>query len=60
MKPDFFSNLFNFSLFITLILSFYIFLRSLFFNDNDKKRIFSTWQFPMLLALYVDAIYILK
>jgi hypothetical protein len=60
MKPDFFSNLFNFSLFITLILSFYIFVRSLFFNDNDKKRIFSTWQFPMLLALYIDAIYILK
>ena len=60
MKPDFFSNLFNFSLFITLILSFYIFVRSLFFNDNDKRRIFSTWQFPMLLALYIDAIYILK
>ena len=60
MKHDFFANLFNFSLFITLILSFYIFVRSLFFNDNDKRRIFSTWQFPMLLALYIDAIYILK
>lgn len=60
MKPDFFANLFNFSLFITLILSFYIFVGSLFFNDNDKRRIFSTWQFPMLLALYVDAIFILK
>jgi hypothetical protein len=60
MKPDFFANLFNFSLFITLILSLYIFVRSLFFNDNDKRRIFSTWQFPMLLALYIDAIYILK
>jgi hypothetical protein len=60
MKHDFFANLFNFSLFITLILSFYIFVRSLFFYDNDKRRIFSTWQFPMLLALYIDAIYILK
>lgn len=60
MKADFFNNLFNFSLLITLILSFYIFVRSLFFNDNDKRRIFSTWQFPMLLALYIDAIYILK
>jgi hypothetical protein len=60
MKPDLFTKMFNFSLFITLVLSFYIFVHAILFNDGDKKRIFSTWQFPMLLALYIDAHYILK
>ena len=60
MKPDLFTKMFNFSLFICLILSFYIFVHAILFNDSDKKRIFSTWQFPMLLALYIDAHYILK
>lgn len=55
-----FAVLFKFSLLITLILSFYIFIRAIFFEDGDKKRIFNAWQFPMLLALYIDAVYILR
>jgi hypothetical protein len=55
-----FALLFKFSLLITLILSFYIFIRAIFFEDNQKKRMFNAWQFPMLLALYIDAVYILS
>ena len=47
------------SLLITLILSFYIFIKAIFFEDDEKKRMFNAWQFPMLLALYIDAVYIL-
>jgi len=51
--------LFKLSLLITLMLSFYIFIRAIFFEDDEKKRMFNAWQFPMLLALYIDAVYIL-
>jgi Ca2+/Na+ antiporter len=59
MKHEDFSLLFKLSLLITLMLSFYIFIRAIFFEDDEKKRMFNSWQFPMLLALYIDAVYIL-
>ena len=43
------------SLFLSLILSFYMFIRVLFFGY--KAFLFSSWQFPMLLALCLDAMY---
>ena len=60
MKTDTFSLVFHLSLLLTLILSFYIFIRAIFFSDNDKKRLFKAWQFPMLLALYIDVVYIMQ
>jgi hypothetical protein len=60
MKHSDFALLFKISLLITLILSFYIFIKAIFFEDNEKKRMFNSWQFPMLLALYIDAVYILQ
>ena len=60
MKHSDFALLFKISLLITLILSFYIFIKAIFFEDSNKKRIFNAWQFPMLLALYIDAVYILR
>jgi|UniRef100_A0A6C0HR22 hypothetical protein len=59
MKHADFALVFKMSLLITLILSFYIFIRAVFFEDDEKKRMFNAWQFPMLLALYIDAVYIL-
>jgi len=59
MKNTNFELLFKISLLVTLLLSFYIFIEVVFFQDSDKKRIFSAWQFPMLLALYIDTVYIL-
>jgi hypothetical protein len=60
MKHSDFALLFKISLLITLILSFYIFIKAIFFEDSEKKRMFNSWQFPMLLALYIDAVFILN
>lgn len=37
MKTDAFSLVFQLSLLLTLILSFYIFIRAIFFSDNEKS-----------------------
>jgi predicted membrane channel-forming protein YqfA (hemolysin III family) len=44
-------------LFVCLLISFYIMIVTLFSKDNTHNRIFSVWQFPMLLAVLVDTIY---
>jgi hypothetical protein len=49
-------KIFKFLLLIVLIISFYFFIDVLVFKHKDHYTIFTTWQFPMLLALYVDAI----
>jgi hypothetical protein len=40
-----------------LLISFYFFVDILVFKNNKYSDIFSTWQFPMLLAIYLDTIY---
>ena len=39
---------------LLLLLSFYIFIIVIMYKDNHYKDIYSAWQFPMLLALFVD------
>jgi hypothetical protein len=56
-KKSFIQNLFVFSLFTALLLSFYFFIDTLIFKNKEHSLIFSTWQFPMLLALFVDTVY---
>ena len=48
---------FHFFLLASLLLSFYFFVDVIVFKNNKYREIFSTWQFPMLLAIYVDVIY---
>lgn len=50
-------NIFIICLFIVLIISFYFFIDTLVLKNKDNSKIFSTWQFPMLLAIFVDTIY---
>ena len=50
-------NIFIICLFIVLLISFYFFIDTLVFKNKDSLKIFSAWQFPMLLAIYVDTIY---
>jgi hypothetical protein len=50
-------NVFIFCLFVAMLLSFYFFVDILVFKHKDHSQIFSTWQFPMLLAIFVDTIY---
>ena len=52
-------NIFIFFLLCTLLLSFYFFINKIILKNNNNDDIFSTWQFPMLLALYLDTIYYL-
>jgi len=40
-----------------LLLSLYFFIDITVFKNKTYINIFSTWQFPMLLALYMDTIY---
>jgi len=49
--------LFHFCLFTAVLISFYFFIDILVFKNKHHSDIFSTWQFPMLLAIYVDTIY---
>jgi len=50
-------QIFILCLFIALLLSFYFFIDILVFKNKDHSQLFSTWQFPMLLAIFVDTIY---
>ena len=50
-------QIFILSLFIALLLSFYFFIDILVFKNKDHSPLFSTWQFPMVLAIFVDTIY---
>jgi hypothetical protein len=49
--------IFHFSLLTALLISFYFFIDILVFKNKHYSDIFSTWQFPMLLAIYIDVIY---
>ena len=48
---------FKFLLLSALMLSFYFFVDVLVFKRKRYKHVFSTWQFPMLLALFIDTLY---
>lgn len=50
-------RIFIFSLLIALLISFYFFISHMVLKDDKHSKIFSTWQFPMLFAIFVDAIY---
>ena len=49
--------LFKILLLVTLIISFYFFISVIIFKNKKYHQNFSTWQFPMLLAIYIDVIY---
>lgn len=49
--------LFKFSLLVALLLSIYIFIAVILFNDKTHNEIFSTWQMPMLFAIFMDIWY---
>jgi hypothetical protein len=56
-KLNIIQALFIILLFLCLIISFYIMVTCLFSKDNTNNRIFSVWQFPMLLAVLIDTLY---
>ena len=56
-KLNIIQGLFIVLLFVCLIISFYIMVICLFSKNNTHNRIFSAWQFPMLLAIFIDTLY---
>jgi hypothetical protein len=52
--PNSLEIFFKLSLLLTLFLSFYIFISVTIYKNQTHKTIFSTWQFPMLLAIFLD------
>lgn len=52
--PNNLETLFKLSLLLTLFLSFYIFISVTVYKSQTHKSLFSTWQFPMLLAIFLD------
>jgi uncharacterized integral membrane protein len=50
-------QIFVFSLLLALLLSFYFFINHLVMKNKKYALTFNTWQFPMLLALFIDAVY---
>ena len=59
MSPTLVKNAFKLLLFLIVLLSFYIFIMTLFVKSTQYKSVFSTWQFPMLLAIFLD-VYIIE
>ena len=51
------NQVFHFFLLGALLISFYFFIDILVFKNKNHTDIFSTWQLPMLLAIYLDTIY---
>jgi FtsH-binding integral membrane protein len=49
--------IFHLCLLGALLLSLYIFIDITVLKNKTYMSVFSTWQFPMLLALYMDVIY---
>ena len=42
------------SIFIALLLSIYIFITTVLIKDNTHRHLFTTWQLPMLFAIFLD------
>jgi hypothetical protein len=50
-------NLILICLLVATIGSGYILIKTIVFKDKRYKGFFNSWQFPMLLAIYIDAAY---
>ena len=49
--------IFKFVLLVALLISFYIFISTMCLKNREHQSIFSMWQFPMLLAIFLEVLY---
>lgn len=59
MSPRTVETLFKILLLATLIVSFYMFIITFMTKQPKYFKTFSSWQFPMILALLID-VYIIE
>ena len=45
------------SLLVAVICTGYIFIATIIFKDTTYAGFYNSWQFPMLLAIFIDAAY---
>jgi hypothetical protein len=50
-------KIFLFLLLVLVFISFYFFIDAFILKNVKHLQIFNAWQFPMLLAIYVDTVY---
>lgn len=49
--------IFKFAILVSLLISFYIFINTMCFKSREHQSVFSMWQFPMLLAIFLEVLY---
>jgi hypothetical protein len=54
MNAIFLKSIFKLFMFIVMLISFFIFIMTLVVKSKEYKDVFSTWQFPMLLAIFLE------
>ena len=54
MNAIFLKSIFKLLMFIVMLISFFIFIMTLIVKSKEYKDVFSTWQFPMLLAIFLE------
>ena len=45
------------SLFISMVLTGYVFVQTTVLKNNEYKLFYNSWQFPMILAIFIDLKY---
>ncbi len=54
MNAFFLKSIFKLLMFIVMLISFFIFIMTLVVKSKEYKDVFSAWQFPMLLAIFLE------
>jgi hypothetical protein len=54
MNAIFLKSIFKLLMFIVMLISFFIFIMTLVVKSKEYRDVFSTWQFPMLLAIFLE------
>lgn len=54
MNAIFLKSIFKLLMFVVMLISFFIFIMVLVVKSKEYKDVFSAWQFPMLLAIFLE------
>jgi len=54
MNAIFLKSIFKLLMFIVMLISFFIVIMTLVVKSKEYRDVFSTWQFPMLLAIFLE------
>jgi hypothetical protein len=58
MNAIFLKSIFKLLMFIVMIISLFIFTMTVIVKSREYRDVFSTWQFPMLLAIFLEVFFL--